>query len=938
MAIGDNDLPVISFDPSSYRFDEDSGYVLFTLLLSEAVSAPVTVQFGTIDGTARGENDDYQSIDAETLTFAANTTSVQGRFYIYGDSDAEPDESLFLSLFNPVGATFGGRNHSLLAPVSILDNDTGGGDPEIVVSAPVVLEGRGVATFTVTLSEPSDGDLTLRYETVDDSAVAGDDFQSQFGTVIFENGETSATVEVDLTNDNTAEAAEKFGLAVSGGGMAAYGAASILDDDGRLPVLSVENLRVTENSGYLEFTLRLSRESTSDVTVDISTLNGSARGQNTDFQSTVLDTVTIDAGETTAHARVYVYGDDISEPDENFFIELSNAVGASFGATNRGLRATGFILDNDAGGGAPSVAVAAPIVDEARGVASFTVSLSEASDETQSFDFATVSGSARRGGDFASSSGELEFLPGQTEKTVSIAIARDSVAEANEVFGLRVTGDETGATGWATILDDDGDLPTVSLDPVRVDEVSSYANFTARLSQASTSAVTVTYTTSNGTALSSSDYQATTGTITFDPGETVASARVYVYGDTESESDETFFVTLSNPTGAAFDATDVVPTTTGFILDDDPGAEKRVISVSGTTVSEAAANGEAQAIFTIQLSRAFDEDVVIDYATRNGTARAGSDYIADSGSIRIGAGATEAYVAIDILNNLGGEANESFSLSLSDLPDDLAPSGNLTRGSATIIDGAIRGTGEDDRLSGTRYADRIEGLGGDDRLSGGRGDDALFGGAGADTLLGGAGDDSLSGGRGADRMTGGAGDDVYTVDHSRDRVTELSREGSDEIRSSISFKLPNFVETLRLTGSRDIDATGNGRANTLIGNSGDNVLNGGGGQDALTGGGGEDTFLFRSLAAAGISSSRDRITDFDRGEDVIDLHFIDANANRSGNQSFDFIGSRGYSDTAGELRYDNGIIAGDVDGDGRSDFQIALSNGISRLSDSDFVL
>lgn len=935
MAIGDNDIPVISFDPSSYRYDEGYGTLTFTLTLSEASEDTVRVSFGTLNGSAMGGSVDYRT-KFSTIDFTAGSTTATGSVSIVHDTLTEGDEFFFVSLFNQIGATFGGRNHALSAPVFILDNDTGGDESALAVSGPVAVEGSGVASFEISLSQAFDVTTTLRYETVSDSAEADNDFVATSGAITFEAGQTSATVDVGIVNGVRAEAAEHFGLAVTGAGLAAFGQATLLDDDGS-PTISIENSRVVEQYGTEYFTVRLSQETDSAVTVQYRTVSGSAYSSDGDYGSD-LSTIRFEPGQTTARIAVSVDHDNLSEDDENFFVELSNPVGAGFGGRNESLRATGWILDNDAEGGATAIAVSAPVVNEGSGVATFTVSLSEASDEEQSFDFTTVSGSARRGDDFASTSGTLDFRAGQTEATVSVDLENDSVAEATEVFGLRVTGAEIGNTGWAKIVDTDGSLPIVSVESSRIYEGNSNARFAVRLSEAATTAVTVDVTTHDGTALGSSDYDAQTSTATFAAGQTVAWVDVGVDHDTTSENDESFFVTLSNPTGAAFDDADQTPTATGFILDDDTGAEKRVISVSGTTVSEAAANGEAQAVFTIQLSRAFDEDVVIDYETANGTAKSSSDYVATDGSIRIGAGATEAYVTVDVLNNLASERDETFSLRLSDLPDDLAPSGNVTRGTATITDGAIAGTASGDRLSGTRYADRIEGLGGNDRISGGGGDDALFGGAGTDTLTGGAGDDTLSGGRGADRMSGGEGDDVYSVDNSRDRVTELGREGADEIRSSVSFKLPNFVETLKLTGGKDISATGNGRANTLIGNSGDNTLNGGGGQDTLTGGGGDDTFLFRSREAAGMSSSRDHITDFDRGDDVIDLHFIDANTGRSGNQSFDFIGSHGYSETAGELRYANGILAGDVDGDGRSDFQIGLGEDVARLAAGDFVL
>ena len=212
----------------------------------------------------------------------------------------------------------------------------------------------------------------------------------------------------------------------------------------------------------------------------------------------------------------------------------------------------------------------------------------------------------------------------------------------------------------------------------------------------------------------------------------------------------------------------------------------------------------------------------------------------------------------------------------------------------------------DDWLNAYGGDDYMFGFGGDDTLLGGDGDDWLDGGAGADWLEGGrgndvyvvdsagdrileyggegfdlveatisytldanvedltlrgsaninatgnslqniltgnAGDNVLDGRGGADFMEGGKGDDIYYVDHRDDVVLEYNREGFDEIRSSVSYDLAGtYVERLVLTGTADIDAIGNSKANRLVGNSGDNVLDGRGGADQMAGGLGDDTY------------------------------------------------------------------------------------------------
>jgi hypothetical protein len=161
----------------------------------------------------------------------------------------------------------------------------------------------------------------------------------------------------------------------------------------------------------------------------------------------------------------------------------------------------------------------------------------------------------------------------------------------------------------------------------------------------------------------------------------------------------------------------------------------------------------------------------------------------------------------------------------------------------------IAGTGAGEVLSGTSDGELIEGLGGNDVLKGNDGDDVLdggddndtlVGGMGADDLIGGAGNDDLNGGPGADDMAGGAGDDYYTTDGA-DTLAENAAEGTDTVRSSVTFTLGANFENLLLSGSGNLDGTGNGENNTLTGNIGNNVLTGLGGMDTLNGMAGADT-------------------------------------------------------------------------------------------------
>ena len=378
MAIGDTFLPEIRFAADLPYTIESDGHITFNLELSEVSSSEVTVFFRSLDGSADGGGFDYNS-ELEEVSFAAGDDTASFTVYVQHDTLGEPDEFYFVELFNPVGATFGGRNHSLRATGWIQDNDAGGGQPQIAVTAPIVLEGAGVAVFTVSLSEEAASDTEVSFSTVSDSAIAGRDFVALADSVTIAEGETSATVEIALRNDRQREAAESFGLRVEApGGRTGFARATLLDDDGPLPTISIEGVERVESDGYVDFTLRLSEAAAAPVTVAYRTVDGSGDGGGEDYNTTV-DDVTFEIGDHTARVRVYVQQrHPVGSGRVSYFVELFNPVGATFGGRNHSLRAAGWIYDDDAGGGQRAVDVVAPVVVEGNGEAVFTVSLSEA--------------------------------------------------------------------------------------------------------------------------------------------------------------------------------------------------------------------------------------------------------------------------------------------------------------------------------------------------------------------------------------------------------------------------------------------------------------------------------------------------------------------------------------------------------------------------------
>jgi sugar lactone lactonase YvrE len=229
-----------------------------------------------------------------------------------------------------------------------------------------------------------------------------------------------------------------------------------------------------------------------------------------------------------------------------------------------------------AGVAVPGVSISDATVTEGTGApvpATFTVSLSPWFGQPITVPFTVVDGTATAGSDFAPTAGTVTFDPGVTSKTVTVQVTGDQVAELTETFSVTLQPEggvgAIRATGTGTILDNDG-AATLSIGDAIVDEGNNgtvTASFPVTLSPASGQTVTVQFSTSNGSATAGQDYQSTSGTLTFQPGDVSKSIQVAVNGDTTHEADETFTVGLTSPSaGAALGRAQA----TGVIRDDDP--------------------------------------------------------------------------------------------------------------------------------------------------------------------------------------------------------------------------------------------------------------------------------------------------------------------------------------------------------------------------------
>ncbi len=428
------------------------------------------------------------------------------------------------------------------------------------------------------------------------------------------------------------------------------------------PEITINDVTITEgNSGTANatFTVSLSAASAQTVTVNFATADGTATLAGNDYQSN-SGLVTFNPGEITKQITVLVNGDTLDEANETFFVNLS-------GATNAVVldsQGQGTINDDDA---TPSLSI--NDVSQAEGDSgttsfTFNVNLSAASGQTVTVNFATADNSASSASDYQATSGALTFNPGDTLKTVTVLVNGDTAFEANETFFVNLTtpvnATISDAQGQGTIQNDDAAPPTPTFFITDVSHLEGNSGTTAfvfdvSLSPAGASVTSVDFTTVNGTAtVAGNDYQANSGTLTFNPGDGPKQITVLVNGDTLVEPDETFTVHLSNATAGA---NIITPDGTGTIQNDDVAQVviSQVYGGGGNTSSPAAVyKNDFIEVFNRGTSTVDLAGWSVQYSSASGTGSWSVTHLCDTGSCLLAPG---RYFLVQEAQGTGGTQN-----------------------------------------------------------------------------------------------------------------------------------------------------------------------------------------------------------------------------------------------------------------------------------------
>ena len=653
---------------------ESAGEVRFAVTLDGPSAAEVAVSYATADPV--GSSDpvaeagiDYESA-AGTLTFAPGEVSQTIRVSVLDDELDEPDETFALVLSDLRGAALG-RGSAL---GTIRDDDE---PPALSIAGDTGREDVGELVFSVTLMARAPTEVTVNYATMDDTAIAGDDYGRVEGTLTFAPGETAKTIRVAVVDDALDEADEEsFAVTLSGpsGATLAHALATgVIRDNDEPPALSVADAAGDEDVGALEFAVTLSAPSGIEVSASYATKDGTAAAGG-DYAA-ATGTLMFAPGEVSRTIAVSVIDDSLDEPDETFTLVLADPRGATLGRGS----ALGTIRDDDE---PPALSIAGDTGPEDVGELVFSVTLMARALTEVTVNYATMDDTAIAGDDYEPVEGTLTFAPGETAKTIRVAVVDDAVDEADEEsFAVTLSG-PSGATlahALATgVIRDDDEPPALSVADAAGDEDVGALEFAVALSAPSGIEVSASYATADGTATAGGDYAAAKGTLTFAPGETAKTIRVEILDDALDEADEeSFAMTLSGNSGASL----AHSLATGVIRDDD---EPPALSVA-----DAAGDEDAGALdFEVTLSAPSGIEVSASYATKDGTATAGGDYEAATGTLVFAPGEVSRTIRVEILDDALHEADEeTFALTLSALHN------------ATAVDDSAIGTIRDNDLA-----------------------------------------------------------------------------------------------------------------------------------------------------------------------------------------------------------------------------------------------
>lgn len=669
--IQDNDgVRQIGFAQLASGGAENSTPVLIQVVAPQASAITSSVNYGVTGGTATGNGTDF-TLGFGSFVFAPGETTKNISIDIADDLITEGSETIVVSLSEPFNASIGTTTHTFTitddepVPQIFFASASGSGSEEVTPTS-----------ITVNQSDSFSATTTVGYRVAGGTAVGGGvDYTLVAGTLTFSPFQTTKTFDVGIVNDSLYENGETVILELYNATSANVGATSTytytITNNDTAPTVSF-NLANSSNSEASSALIAVSLSVASAVTSTVDyTVTGGTATTGADF-TLEAGPLTFLPGETSKNISVSIVNDVVFETNETVIITLSDLVDLTIGARPSH---TLTITNNDS---APNVGFAMVATSSSEGVTPvlLNVVLSPSSEVTSSVSFSVTGGTALGTGvDYTLDAGNIEFVPGETSKNISIIINDDLIAEGSETIIVTLSGESSAviatSTHTFTIVDNEA-VPEInfSLASGNGNEDSS-PSVSVNMSGASSATTSVAYRVIGGSAQGGNvDYNLVAGTLTFSPGQTVKTIDIAVANDSLYENNETAIVELYNATGANVGAT----STYTYTINDNDTAPTVAFALASSSGSESS----TPALLAVSLSAVSGVTSTVSYEMTGGTATGGgADYTFITGTTTFSPGESNKNISITIENDAVIEMNETVEVTL------VRPS-NLTLGATTV--------------------------------------------------------------------------------------------------------------------------------------------------------------------------------------------------------------------------------------------------------------
>ena len=668
VTIRDNDDPdvTVSYVSDNYQATEGGSSATVTVRLSARPERSVTIPI-RVTRKAGASSGDYSGIPS-SVTFGSRDRS--RTFTVTATDDAIDDDGEWLAV--SFGTLPSGVTEGSVATerVDLIDNDV----PSVTVSYASAdyqaIEGGSSATVTVRLSARPERSVTIPIRVTRKAGASSGDYSGIPSSVTFGSRDRSRTFTVTATDDAIDDDGEwlelSFGALPSGvtEGSVATERVDLIDDD--VPSVTVsyvsENYQATEDGSSATVTVRLSARPERSVTIPIRVTRKA--GASSGDYSGIPSSVTFGSRDRSRTFTVTATDDAIDDDGE----WLAVSFGTLPSGVTEGSVATERVdlIDNDV----PSVTVSYASENyqatEGGSSATVTVNLSAQPERSVTVPISASGGGGALSVDYKLSASSVTFSTTQTSRTFTVTANDDSVDDDSEwvslSFGALPDGVTEGsiATERVDLIDDEPDpTVTLALSHASIPESGGASTVTASLSHASSAATTVTVSASPVAPAKAGDFTQSGTTLTIAAGATDSSGSVTITGDGNAIDEDDRQVTVSarasNPQGVVGDPAEVILT----IEDDD---DPPTVSLSSSSVAVDEDAGSVS--LTASLSEASGKQVIVVYATANGTATSGSDYTAASGTLTFAAGTKSQAVSVAVVEDSVYEPGETFTITL----------------------------------------------------------------------------------------------------------------------------------------------------------------------------------------------------------------------------------------------------------------------------------